>query len=148
MAYHLQHWVGSVVFTAGLSLCAMAGTARADAAQPCTGPRPVAGVEIRGPVLHVIDGETICVALGYAPDEWIRLKLADAPKVSPIRRVSSRVQADPRSVMMAATFAKMAECVTEQDRDGQVVAVCTVDGAPLGSALRAGSVIAASQGWR
>ena len=148
MAMRLQQWIGSAVFAGGLSLCALSGPARADAAQPCTGPNPVAGVEIRGPVLHVIDGETLCVALGYAPDTWIRLKLADAPKASPIRRVSSRVQADPRSVMMAAAFAKMADCITEQDRDGQVVAVCTVDGAPLGSALREGSVIAASQDWR
>jgi hypothetical protein len=148
MARHLRTWIGSVVFAAGLALCGLVGGAQAAPAGPCTGPRPVAGVEIRGPVLHVIDGETICVALGYAPDEWIRLKLADAPAPSPIRRVSSRAEPDPKSVMMAAAFARMAECRTELDRSGEVVAMCTVDGVPLARALSDGSVIAASMDWR
>lgn len=148
MAHALQHWVGSVVFAAGLSLCALAGPANAAPAGPCTGPSPVAGVQIRGPVLHVIDGETICVALGYAPDEWIRLRLADAPVASPIRHISNTPQADPKSVMMAAAFARMAECRTELDANREVVAVCTVDGVPLGRALRDGGVIAASMSWR
>jgi len=99
-------------------------------------------------VLHVIDGDTICVALGYAPDEWIRLRLADAPVASPVRRVSNREETDPRAVMMAAAFAKTADCVTERDRTGEVVAVCTVDGVSLGRTLRNGAVIAASQSWR
>lgn len=148
MAHHLQTWIGSAVFAAGLSLCAAAGPATAAAAEPCGGPHPVAGVQIRGPVLHVIDGETICVALGFASDEWIRLRLADVPQASPIRRVSTREDADPRSVMMAAAFARMAECRTELNGDHQVVAVCTVDGVPLGRTLRDGAVIAASQNWR
>lgn len=148
MAHHLQTWIGSALFAAGLSLCAAAGPATAAPAEPCSGPRPVAGVHIRGPVLHVIDGETICVALGYAPDAWIRLRLADAPAASPIRRVSNRAEADPKRVMMAAAFAKMAECRTELDADRKVVAVCTVDGVPLGRALRDGSVIAAGMSWR
>ena len=148
MAHRLQHWIGSAVLVAGLSLCAVAGDAKADTAQPCTGPSPVAGVQIRGPVLHVIDGDTICVALGYAPDEWIRLRLADAPQPSLVHRVSNRDETDPRAVMMAAAFAKMADCVTERDRTGEIVAVCTIDGVPLGRSLRDGAVIAASQSWR
>ena len=59
MAHRLQSWIGSAIFAAGLSLCALAGTARAETVAPCTGPHPVAGVQIRGPVLHVIDGDTI-----------------------------------------------------------------------------------------
>ena len=148
MAHRLQSWIGSAIFAAGLSLCALAGTARAETVAPCTGPHPVAGAQIRGPVLHVIDGDTICIALGYAPDEWIALRLADAPVTSPIRRVSSREETDPRAVLMAAAFARMAECRTELDRRGEVVAVCTVDGVPLGRALRDGSVIAAGMSWR
>jgi len=143
MAHHLQTWIGSAVFAAGLSLCAVAGPATAAPAEPCSGPHPVAGVQIRGPVLHVIDGDTICVALGYAPDEWIRLRLADAPVPSAIRRVSNREETDPRSVMMAAAFAKMAECRTELDANRDVVAVCTVHGVPPGRALRDGCVVAA-----
>ena len=148
MNTRLKTWIGSTLFGAGLALFAAGGQAQAAPSQPCAGPHPVAGVEIRGPVLHVIDGETICVALGYAPDEGIRLRLADAPVVSPIRRVSNREEADPKRVMMAAAFAKMAECRTELDADRQVVAVCTVDGMPLGRALRDGSVIAAGMSWR
>ncbi len=148
MAYRFQSWIGSAVFTAGLSLFAAAGEASAAPAEPCTGPHPVAGVQVRGPVLHVIDGDTLCIALGYRPDEWIRLRLADAPVTSPVRRVSNREEADPRAVLMAAAFARTAECVTQLDRRGEVVAVCTVDGVPIGRAMRDSAVVAASQSWR
>ena len=148
MAHSLQHWIGSVVFAAGLSLWAVAGSAQAAPDNPCKGPSPAAGVQIRGPVLHVIDGETICVALGYAPDEWIRLRLADAPAASPVRHISNAPEADPRGVMMAAAFARTADCRTELDTNREVVAICTVDGVPLGRALRDGGVIAAGMSSR
>ena len=88
------------------------------------------------------------MALGFAPDAWIRLRLADAPAASPVRHISTREDADPKAVLMAAAFARTAQCRTELDRRGEVVAVCTVDGVPLGRAMRDGAVIAASQSWR
>lgn len=151
MTLRLKSMIGSVVLAAGLSVFAHAGDAgAAEAAQPCRGPSPVAGVEIKGPVLHVIDGRTLCVALGFEPDTWIPLRLVDAPApVSSIRKASTRpADANPRGALMEGAFAKMAVCRTLKDDDGQVVAACEVDGKPLGRALNDPKVIAASWNWR
>lgn len=148
MAFRLKSMIGSAVLIAGLALFANAGRAEAaEPAPPCTGPRPVAGVEIRGPVLHVVDGQTLCVALGFEPDTWILLRLDDAPVGSPIHRTST-APANPRGALMEAALAKMAVCRTMKDDDGQIVAACEVEGKPLGRALRDPKVIASSYAWR
>lgn len=148
MAFPLKSMIGSAALTAAFSLFAAAGEARAaDLEQPCTGPSPVAGVEIKGPVLHVIDGATLCVALGFEPDTWIPLRLLDAPPESPIRKASTS-GAHPRGALMEAAFGKMALCRTVKDRDGRTAAACEVDGKPLGRSLSDPQVIAASYGWR
>lgn len=148
----LKQVVGSAVFSAGLLLlAAVPGRASAaDARNPCSGPSPVAGVEIRGPVLHVIDGQTICVALGFETDAWIRLKVADAPTALPVRKTSTagRGEPDPRGALMQASLAKMATCRTIKDETGEVAALCEVEGRPLGEILRDENVVAASYSWR
>lgn len=152
MSVGFKQIVGSAVFAAGLLLLAVPSQASAqDAApqNPCTGPSPVAGVEIRGPVLHVIDGQTICVALGFETDAWIRLKLADAPVAKALRKTSNTGQEpDPRGALMQAALAKMATCRTIRDQSGGVAALCEVDGKPLGELLRDPNVVAASYAWR
>lgn len=150
MAFPLKSMIGSAVLTAGIALFAPVGEARAaDAAQPCTGPSPVAGVEIKGPVLHVIDGHTLCVALGFEPDTWIPLRLADAPAPSPLRKASTGQSPEaPRGALMEAAFAKMATCRTVKADDGSVEAICEIEGKPLGAALRDPQVIAAGYAWR
>lgn len=150
-ALGFKHLVGSAVLTVGLLLLVAPSQASAqEAANPCTGPSPVAGVEIRGPVLHVIDGQTICVALGFETDAWIKLKLADAPVAKAVRKTSNAGQGEPnpRGALMQATLAKMATCRTIRDGAGQVAALCEVDGKPLGDLLRDPNVVAASYAWR
>ena len=150
MPLRLKSMIGSAVLTAGLSLFAQAGDARAaEAGHPCTGPSPIPGVEIRGPVLHVVDGRTLCVALGFETDAWILLRLDDAPADPPLRRTSTAAApANPRGALMEAALAKMATCRTMRGDDGAVVAACEVDGKPLGRSLRDPKVIAASYAWR
>jgi hypothetical protein len=147
MAFVLRSLIGAAALTASVALLAPAGEARA--AAPCAGPAPVAGVEIKGPVLHVIDGSTLCVALGFEPDTWIPLRLADEPHARPLRKASA-ADAPPRSrgVLMEAAFARMAVCRTVEAGDGGVAAVCEVEGKPLGPVLDDPQVIAASQSWR
>jgi hypothetical protein len=40
-------------------------------AQTCRAPAPAVGQTVSGPVLHVIDGRTLCLAQGPTPDQWI-----------------------------------------------------------------------------
>lgn len=150
MAFRVQHIVGATVVAAGILLAATA--CRAEAAEPtmpCKGPSPVAGVEIRGPVLHVIDGQTLCVALGFETDAWIRLRIADAPQAKPILKTSTAGDdVDPRGALMQVALAKMATCRTQKDKAGEVEAVCEIDGRSIGDQLREPEVKAASYSWR
>lgn len=150
MAFQLKNTAGVAALGAALALVTAAGSARAAGEHPCDGPSPVAGVEIRGPVLHVVDGATLCVALGFDTDSWILLRLADAPRPSPLRRVSTAEVAtpNPRGALMQAALAKMATCRTVRADDGGVEAVCEVEGRPLGEALRDPEIVAASYSWR
>lgn len=149
MAFQVMSKAGMAGLVAALGLLTAAGTAQARDEHPCTGPAPVAGVEIRGPVLHVVDGATLCVALGFETDSWILLRLADAPRPSSLRRVSTAEAApNPRGALMQAALAKMATCRTVRGDGGGVEAVCEVEGRPLGEALRDPEIVAASYSWR
>lgn len=140
----------AAALTAGAVLVAGAPASAREQAMPCHGPSPVAGVEIRGPVLHVIDGETLCVALNFNTDSWIRLRLADAPKASPVLKASTAGQDQPnaRGALMQAALARTATCRTIRADNGGVEALCDVDGRPLGDLLRDPEVVRASYSWR
>lgn len=154
----MSHRFKPLIISAGLATALLFGATacRAEAApaptadaQPCTGPSPVAGVDIRGPVLHVIDGETLCVALGFETDSWIRLHLADAAQPRVNKTSNAREAApDPRGALMQVALARMADCRTIKGDDGQVEALCTIDGRPIGEQLRDPGVVAASYEWR
>lgn len=157
MAYRLKSLIITTGMTAALLLGATAcraeampaGPASVANAQPCSGPSPVAGVDIRGPVLHVIDGQTLCVALGFEKDSWIKLRLVDGVQPRVNKTSNAREAApDPRGALMQVALAKMADCRTVTGDDGQVEAVCTIDGRPIGDQLREPGVVAASYEWR
>lgn len=150
MAFQVMSKAGMAALGAALGLLASAGAAQARDEHPCTGPSPVAGVEIRGPVLHIVDGSTLCVALGFETDSWILLRLADAPPPSALQRVSTAQGAtpNPRGALMQAALAKMATCRTVRGEGGGVEALCEVEGRPLGETLRDPEIVAISYSWR
>jgi hypothetical protein len=69
---------------AAVALAALALGAPA-LAQTCRArpPRPPSGQTVSGPVLHVIDGRTLCIAQGPTPDQWIPLRISPAPPPCP-----------------------------------------------------------------
>ena len=87
----------------------------------CTAPAPLAGEPFAGPVLQVVDGRTVCVALGPTPDQWIRVDLADGK------------DATPRDALMGAVFAQRIVCVSDRSNGQGVVAHCALDGISVGS---------------
>lgn len=95
-----------------------AGTA---AAQPACGGAPLApGAEVHGPVLHVIDGRTLCVARGADPAEWISVRLDDAPPSS------------SWGALMSVAFARNVTCASA---DGAGAGVCKIEGRAIGPQL-------------
>jgi micrococcal nuclease len=132
--------VRRLVFATAAFFTLSAGSALA---QPCSGRAPEPGQNFRGPVLYVEDGERICVALGATPDRWVPLVLAD----SPLQTISNS-GADPRKALMASAFAQDVDCQVLDVVAGEIVAACSLSGAPLGRLMRQPATLAASSGWR
>jgi hypothetical protein len=116
---------------AALAFCAPA------LAQTCRAPAPAAGQIVSGPVLHVIDGRTLCVAQGPTPDQWIPLRIAPGVPALP---------AD-RQRLMAATFSQSLTC--KITGGGPVkTATCTLAGRPLEALLSEPAAITQAKTWR
>ena len=113
----------------GLSVLAH-GVAQAQEA-PCRAPQAAAGQQVRGPVLHVIDGHTLCVATAADPSGWVRLELQDAPAAA------------TWAELMSVGFGRDVVCVV-----GEAGATCRAEGRSLAAALRAPEVKATAAAWR
>lgn len=118
-----------ILLALGLSVLAH-GMAQAQDA-PCKAPQAAVGQQIRGPVLHVIDGHTLCVAQTPDPATWVKLELQDAPAAA------------TWAELMSVGFGKDVICVV-----GEAGATCRTEGGSLAAELRAPEVKAASAAWR
>lgn len=115
---------------------AMAGGPVAPAASPCRGAAPPVGVMFRGPVLHVVDGQRLCVALGPDPSEWAEVRLAGlGPDGS-------------RQVLMAAAFAKDVDCTVLAPAEDAPYAACSFAGRDLAALTRDVEVRKQAAAWR
>jgi hypothetical protein len=138
-----------IAFTAlaAAGLLMGAGTAQAASGPQddtvCSGAAPADG-RLRGPVLQVEDGATLCVALGATPDTWVRLTLADAPPGGGVQR-ASRTDENPRGALMAVAFSQMVDCQVQAD--GR--ALCALqDGRSVGALMKTRAAWAAGKDWR
>jgi hypothetical protein len=102
----------------------------------CGAATPAEGEAFEGPVLHVFDGATLCVAKGPDPSQWIPVELADP------------VVAGGRQAMMAAAFAKRVVCVAGHAGARGVLAHCQLDGRPLEEIAASGPIRAIAASWR
>lgn len=110
---------------------------------PCMGSAPAVGAVIRGPVLHVLDGSRLCVALGTAPDRWAPVQLVEGSG----QGVGGAGPRD-RGTLMAAAFAQDLTCEVVGVSAGQAIARCALDDRPLSEALAHPEVIKAGLMWR
>jgi hypothetical protein len=121
---------------AALAFCAPA-LAQTSLAETCHAPAPAIGQTVSGPVLHVIDGRTLCLAQGPTPDRWIPLRIAPAAPALPI----------DRERLMAAAFSRSLTC--RITGDGPVkTATCTLAGRPLEALLSEPATITQAKAWR
>ncbi|HTX50631.1 MAG TPA: hypothetical protein VME40_14690 [Caulobacteraceae bacterium] len=103
----------------------------------CAAPAPRVGELISGPVLQVVDGRNLCVALGPTPRQWVAIEVADAP-------------ADvPRGALMAVVFGRTITCVvTDRGPGGRARALCVKDGESAGRLAGAPDARAQAAAWR
>ncbi|WP_068877646.1 MULTISPECIES: hypothetical protein [unclassified Phenylobacterium] len=118
-----------ILLALGLSVLAH-GAAQAQE-EPCRAPQAAVGQQVRGPVLHVIDGHTLCVAQTPDPATWVKLELQGAPAAA------------AWAELMSVGFGKDVVCVV-----GESGATCRADGHSLAAAMGAPEAKAASAAWR
>ena len=118
--------------------CAFGGGAHA---ATCGGAPPADATEFRGPVLEVLDGERLCVALGADPSTWVPVRLADA-----LVKVSTAPPS--RGALMAASFGQDVTCrITGRDEAG-VVAECSTRRGSVARLSQASHLVRAGETWR
>lgn len=130
--------------TAIAMLMLTAGAGAAQAAGPCGAPVPAAGTEVHGPVLNVLDGRRLCVALGATPDRWLEVELADPV----LTRAAGTPGGDPRGALMSAAFARNVTCTVVDVQGGRALGSCRLDGASVAELAMKPQAIRDSAGWR
>jgi micrococcal nuclease len=120
-----------------LSLCA----ATAALSDPCKaipdkGPMPAhlkPGSTFSGPVSYVGDGDSLCVALGPAPADWVEVRIADF-YAAELHEPGGR---EAKATLERIAKGRRVECVAQHRSYDRVVARCTLQGRSLGSLMRA-----------
>ena len=130
-------WAWAAALCSLLCVLAWAGVAAADPclAVPDAGPAPPSlspGSRFSGPVVHIIDGDGLCVDTGGGPTGWVEVRLADfyAPELS-----SPEGPAAKRSLEQLS-FGRRLECVAQKQSYDRIVAQCRLEGRLLGELLR------------
>lgn len=137
------------VAAAALAGLAIAGAARADPCKaiPDRGPMPTylaRGSTFSGPVVYVGDGDSLCVAVGQGPQNWVEVRLEDfyapelhAPEGPAAKRTLARIAMGRRAV-----------CRADHQSYDRVVARCEIGGRSLGDLMRAAGVAEGGNGRR
>jgi endonuclease YncB( thermonuclease family) len=137
--------IRSLGLAAVLLLCG-AGQALADPCKaiPDSGPMPTflyKGQSFSGPVVQVLDGDSLCVAVGKGPQNWVEVRLSDfyAPE--------SHEPGGPgaKAALSRIALGKVASCVSKNRTYDRIAARCTIGGRTLGALLTAEGV---AQGGR
>lgn len=128
--------IGLIVSALTLAPMVEAVPARAPVAAACAAPPPGVGASFSGFVLQVTGGDTVCVARGPEPKDWVKVRLYDIPA------------GVARGTLMAAAFADKVDCrILKQDGSG-AVAACSLNGASLGQIVRLPDVQSRGAEWR
>lgn len=133
----------------GFAFVALACPALADPckAVPDRGPTPAhlrAGSTFSGRVVHVIDGDGFCVAIGRDPNSWVEVRLKDfyAPELS--EPGGERAKAALRKL----AFGRTVTCRAGRRSYDRIVADCDLGGRSLGNRLRSAGIQQGGRGTR
>ena len=124
--------------------CAVQAKSDPCKAIPDSGPMPTylyKGHSFSGPVVEVLDGDSLCVAVGKGPQNWVEVRLSDfyAPE-------SHEPGGPPaKAALRRITLGKVATCVSKNRTYDRIAARCTIGGRALGELMTAAGV---AQGGR
>jgi micrococcal nuclease len=119
-----------------LALSAAPALADPCRAIPDRGPLPShlgKGRTFSGPVAYVGDGDSLCVALGAGPAQWVEVRLADfyAPELS------SDGGREAKRALETIAKGRRATCTAQKRSYDRVVAACKIGGVSIGDLMRA-----------
>jgi endonuclease YncB( thermonuclease family) len=125
-----------------------ATTARADPCKaiPDNGPVPAflaPGKTFSGPVVRVLDGDSLCVAVGPGPASWVEVRLVDfyAPESSEPGGPAAK------AALERIALGKQANCRAGPQSYDRVVSSCTIDGRSIGGMMRAAGILEGGRGF-
>ena len=135
----------------GLAVLAALTTATAAKADPCKaipdhGPMPSylhRGEHFSGPVVYVGDGDSLCVAVGQGPANWMEIRLEDfyAPELH------SPTGPAAKAALEKVAMGRNAECIVNRQSYDRVVATCRIGSRSIGDLLRAAGSIEGGNGY-
>ena len=128
-----------LVIIAGALVAVSAATqAQADPCKaiPDRGPMPAyltPGKAFSGPVVYIVDGDGLCVAVGPTQGDWVEVRLADfyAPELAEPNGDAAK------AALELIAMGKRVACAAQHRSYDRVVAVCTLQGSSLGDLMRA-----------
>ena len=131
-----------------LGALTMATAAKADPCKaiPDRGPMPSylhRGAHFSGPVVYVGDGDSLCVAVGQGPSNWVEIRLEDLYA----SELHSPGGPAAKLALERVAMGRDAECVANHQSYDRVVATCRINGRSIGDMLRAGGAIAGGNGY-
>jgi len=137
-----------VISLAFLGALTMATAARADPCKaiPDRGPMPSylhRGAHFSGPVVYVGDGDSLCVAVGQGPANWVEIRLEDF--YSP--ELHSPTGAAAKTALERIAMGRNAECVANHQSYDRVVATCRIGGRSIGDLLRTAGIVEGGNGY-
>lgn len=126
---------------------AFAANANADPCKaiPDNGPAPnylQPGRTFSGPVVRVLDGDSLCVAVGNGPTSWVEVRLVDfyAPESSETGGLAAK------AALEQIALGKVANCRAGPQSYDRVVSACTISGGSIGQMMRVAGVAQGGRG--
>lgn len=113
---------------------------------PDRGPMPsylYKGARFSGPVVYVGDGDSLCVAVGEGPANWVEVRLEDF--YSPELHSQSGPKA--KAALERAAMGREADCVADHQSYDRVVATCRIGGQSIGDLMRSAGVTEGGNGY-
>lgn len=95
-----------------------------------------------GPVAYIGDGDSLCVAIGKEPSQWVEVRLADF--YAPELHAAGGAQA--KAALHQIAFGRRVTCHGDHRSYDRMVARCELGGASLGDLMRRAGVEEAGRG--
>ena len=100
------------------------------------------GATFTGEVVEVIDGDSLCVAVGPTPPDWVEVRLADffAPEIATPEGLVAR------TALEGIAKGRTAQCVAGFATYDRIAAQCRIDGSSIGDQMRTAGIKESGEG--